>query len=269
MSELSKNKNNKSSHSSKPALSNELSQIEFDNLLDSTAEINEYDKKKLYKTLHTVVEASPNIWEHVFKYISLLPQKAYWLCYQFIFKSIIFFSRLTSWFIITMLDDSEFIKKNNIRKLWEYLRYMPTNVIKFVLKDTIYQKYNIDEYINNYVQFIFLIRNEPKSERNRIINDTKKILIKCKNVKTYKLDKLWKLFKNINYVNELKISNTEIINYYKESFVNKSESKSENNTFENLYNSTMKNKIWNNKTIKDDINTLLNNHKKLNTSSNK
>ena len=259
MSEFSKKK----SKSSNPR---ELSQIEFDNLLHSAAEINEYDKKKLYKTLHTVVKATPNMWEQVFKFIAVLPQKTYKLCYILLFKTIIFFSQLTSWFMVTILDDSEFIKTNNIQGLWDEMHYLPTDVIKYLVNNTIYKNYDIDKYIDDYIHFIFLIRNEPKSERNIIKSDTKKILGKIEYIKTYNLHKLWNLFKNIHYVSELKTTNVEIINYYKNI-------KKDNSKFNDLYDLTIKNKIQDNKTIKDDIRALINNHKKLqpkrnNTSSN-
>lgn len=256
MSEFSKRKtkssNSQSHNNHKTDKPRELSQIEFDNLLHSATEINDYDKKNIYKTLHTVVKATPNIWEQVFHYVALLPQKTYKWIYLLLFKTIYFFGQLTSWFMVTILDDSEFIKVNNIQGLWNELHHLPIDVIKFLVNNTIYKNYDIDRYINDYIHFIFLIRNEEKSERDRIKEDTKKIMGKIEYIKAYNLDKLWNLFKNIHYVSELKTSNVEILNYYKT--LKKNDSK-----FTDLYDLIIKNK---HKTIKDDIRSLINNHKK-------
>lgn len=262
MSEFNKNKKHKSLEYSKTLTSNAKStQLEFNNLLHNANEIEDFDKKQIYKTFNTVVNATPNLWEYFFKQVSLLPQKVYKICHLFIFKTVIFLSQLTSWFIITMLDDSEFIKTNDIQRLWEYLHYMPKDTVKFVLNNSIYKKYKIDKYIDNYVYFIFLVRNEPKSERNKISKDTKKILKKCRHIKKYNLDKLWNVFKNIDYADELKTSNTNIINYYKDI------KSSKNHNFNHLYNLTIKNKIWDDKKIQNDIFELVDQYKKSSTKS--
>jgi hypothetical protein len=240
MSEFTKNKSHK------------LSQLEFNNLLHNANEIEDFDKKRIYKSVHSVVSATPNVWKQFFTYISKLPEKTGDLYYRFIFAMRLMFSQLTSWLVITIANDSEFIKSNDIEKLWKYLHSFPRDVVKFVLNDSIYKNYKINKYIDDYVYFIFLIRNEPKSTRTKIKEDTKKILKKCKYIRKYYLDELWLIFKKTDYINELKTTNANIIIFYKTI-----KNTPSNTQFSCLYDLTIKNKIQDDPIICNDIHELV------------
>lgn len=166
---------------------------------------------EIYTNIKKFAKSTPDIWEEVFKSIAKLPQYLVKVYNYLVFRVMTIFSWSISWLIVAILEDAEFIQNNNIKSLWNNINLLHNNnvPINMILNDTqIYNTFDISKFVNDYVYFVFLIRNVPKDKRLLIINDTKSTLELTNDIIKNKVHTLW------NSLRKDELKNTEIHNYF-------------------------------------------------------